>query len=124
MNEEMQGMAAMGVPQRQPQQAMQMTVQQVITLAKTGELRQLSIKDDTEAVVGFDGIAFAQDKSNKAFDVTKKQLALAVAAVSSSAFTFCTPVPKEPVIIPKGDCALPELNGTIRDALSIISVPA
>ena len=30
MNEEMQGMAAMGVPQGQPQQAMQMTVQQVV----------------------------------------------------------------------------------------------
>ena len=34
----------------------------------------------TEAVIGFDGIAFAQDKSNKAFNVSKKQLALAVAA--------------------------------------------
>lgn len=34
----------------------------------------------TEAVIGFDGIAFAQDKSNTAFNVTKKQLALAVAA--------------------------------------------
>ena len=34
----------------------------------------------TEAVIGFDGIAFAQDKSNKPFNVTKKQLALAVAA--------------------------------------------
>ena len=34
----------------------------------------------TEAVIGFDGIAFAQDKSNNPFNVTKKQLALAVAA--------------------------------------------
>ena len=34
----------------------------------------------TEAVIGFDGIAFAQAKSNKSFKVTKKQLALAVAA--------------------------------------------
>lgn len=34
----------------------------------------------TEAVIGFDGIAFAQDKENKPFSVTKKQLALAVAA--------------------------------------------
>ncbi len=34
----------------------------------------------TEAVVGFDGIAFAQDKTNKPFNVSKKQLALAVAA--------------------------------------------
>merc|ERR1711941_76901 len=36
--------------------------------------------DITEAVVGFDGIAFAQDKSNAAFNVSKKQIALAVAA--------------------------------------------
>jgi len=34
----------------------------------------------TEAVIGFDGIAFAQSKSNNSFSVTKKQLALAVAA--------------------------------------------
>jgi len=38
------------------------------------------VTDITEAVIGFDGIAFAQDKSNAPFDVTKKQLALAVAA--------------------------------------------
>ncbi len=38
------------------------------------------VTDITEAVIGFDGIAFAQDKSNKAFSVNKKQLALAVAA--------------------------------------------
>ncbi len=34
----------------------------------------------TEAVIGFDGIAFAQDKTNKPFNISKKQLALAVAA--------------------------------------------
>ncbi len=34
----------------------------------------------TEAVIGFDGIAFAQAKSNKPFNVSKKQLLLAVAA--------------------------------------------
>lgn len=34
----------------------------------------------TEAVIGFDGIAFAQSNVNKPFSVTKKQLALAVAA--------------------------------------------
>ncbi len=38
------------------------------------------VTDITEAVVGFDGIAFAQDKSNNAFNVSKKQIALAVAA--------------------------------------------
>ncbi|MBL6969930.1 MAG: substrate-binding domain-containing protein [Campylobacterales bacterium] len=37
------------------------------------------VKDITEAVIGFDGIAFAQAKSNKPFSVTKKQLLLAVA---------------------------------------------
>ena len=35
----------------------------------------------TEAVIGYDGIAFAQSKSNTPMSVTKKQLALAVAAV-------------------------------------------
>ncbi|MCP4971160.1 MAG: phosphate-binding protein, partial [Arcobacter sp.] len=35
--------------------------------------------DITEAIVGFDGIAFAQDKKNRSFNLTKKQLALAVA---------------------------------------------
>jgi len=34
----------------------------------------------TQAVIGFDGIAFAEAKSNKPFKVTRKQLALAVAA--------------------------------------------
>ncbi|MEA1914125.1 MAG: substrate-binding domain-containing protein [Campylobacterota bacterium] len=38
------------------------------------------VTDITEAVIGFDGIAFAQAKSNKPFSVTKKQLLLAVAA--------------------------------------------
>ena len=36
MNEEMQGMAAMGVPQGQPQQATQMTVQQVVDAIMQG----------------------------------------------------------------------------------------
>lgn len=38
------------------------------------------VTDITEAVIGFDGIAFAQAKSNKSFNITKKQLLLAVAA--------------------------------------------
>jgi len=38
------------------------------------------VTDITEAVIGYDGIAIAQDKSNKPFNVTKKQLLLAVAA--------------------------------------------
>ncbi|WP_419771477.1 MAG: PstS family phosphate ABC transporter substrate-binding protein [Candidatus Marinarcus sp.] len=38
------------------------------------------VTDITEAVIGFDGIAFAQDKSNKPFSINKHQLALAVAA--------------------------------------------
>jgi len=42
------------------------------------------VTDITEAVIGFDGIAFAQDKSNKSFSVTKTQLALAVAALVPS----------------------------------------
>lgn len=37
------------------------------------------VTDITEAVIGFDGIAFAQSKANKPFNVTKKQLLLAVA---------------------------------------------
>lgn len=37
------------------------------------------VTDITEAVVGYDGIAFAQDKTNKPFDITREQLALAVA---------------------------------------------
>ncbi len=38
------------------------------------------VTDITEAVVGYDGIAIAQAKSNAPFEVSKKQLALAVAA--------------------------------------------
>jgi phosphate transport system substrate-binding protein len=38
------------------------------------------VTDITEAVIGFDGIAFAQDKSNPVFKVSKAQLLLAVAA--------------------------------------------
>ena len=37
------------------------------------------VNDITEAIIGFDGIAFAQSKKNNAFFVTKKQLLLAVA---------------------------------------------
>lgn len=37
------------------------------------------VTDITEAVVGFDGIAFAHNKDNKPFSVTRKQLLLAVA---------------------------------------------
>ncbi len=38
------------------------------------------VTDITEAMIGFDGIVFAQSKSNKSFDVSKKQLLLAVVA--------------------------------------------
>jgi len=38
------------------------------------------VTDITEVMIGFDGIAFAQSKENKVFDLTKKQLLLAVAA--------------------------------------------
>ncbi|TLP39495.1 substrate-binding domain-containing protein [Arcobacter arenosus] len=37
------------------------------------------VTDITEAVIGFDGIAFAQDKSNADFSISMEQLALAVA---------------------------------------------
>jgi len=37
------------------------------------------VKDITEVMIGYDGIAFAQSKSNKAFNISKKHLALAVA---------------------------------------------
>ncbi|MBU3014450.1 PstS family phosphate ABC transporter substrate-binding protein [Poseidonibacter lekithochrous] len=37
------------------------------------------VTDITEAVIGYDGIAFAQSISNKAFDISKTNLALAVA---------------------------------------------
>ena len=50
---------------------------------KTKEFKMCAkngVTDITEAVVGYDGIALAQAKSNSPFSVTKKQLALAVAA--------------------------------------------
>ncbi|PIF03960.1 MAG: phosphate-binding protein [Arcobacter sp.] len=50
---------------------------------KTKELKlckKNGVTDITEAVIGFDGIAFAQAKSNTSFSITKKQLLLAVAA--------------------------------------------
>jgi phosphate transport system substrate-binding protein len=37
------------------------------------------VTDITESVIGYDGIAFAQSKSNAAFDISKSNLALAVA---------------------------------------------
>ena len=37
------------------------------------------VKDITEAIIGFDGIAIAQDSKDTGFNVTKAQLALAVA---------------------------------------------
>ncbi|WP_428026216.1 substrate-binding domain-containing protein [Arcobacter sp.] len=37
------------------------------------------VTDITEAVIGYDGIAFAQSKANPKFNVTREQLALAVA---------------------------------------------
>ncbi len=37
------------------------------------------VTDITEAIIGYDGIAFAQDKSNDSFSISKAQLALAVA---------------------------------------------
>ncbi len=49
--------------------------------AKEFELcKKNGVTDITEAIIGFDGIAFAQSKSNKPFNITKKQLLLAVAA--------------------------------------------
>lgn len=50
---------------------------------KTSEFKfceKNGVTDITEAVIGFDGIAFAQSKSNAPFSVTTKQLLLAVAA--------------------------------------------
>jgi len=43
------------------------------------------VTDITEAIIGFDGIAIAQAKANTPFNVTKKQLLLAVAAEVPSA---------------------------------------
>jgi phosphate transport system substrate-binding protein len=37
------------------------------------------VTDITESVIGYDGIAFAQDKANGAFNISREQLALAVA---------------------------------------------
>lgn len=49
--------------------------------AKELELcRKNGVNNITEAIIGFDGIAFAQAKSNTSFSITKKQLLLAVAA--------------------------------------------
>ena len=42
--------------------------------------QQNGVKDITEAVIGYDGIAFAQSKKNKHIDLTREQIALAVAA--------------------------------------------
>lgn len=50
---------------------------------KTSEFKlcqKNGVTDITEAIVGYDGIAFAHDKSNKQFGISKKALALAVAA--------------------------------------------
>jgi phosphate transport system substrate-binding protein len=38
------------------------------------------VTDITEAIIGYDGIAFAQGKSNALFDISRKNLALAVAS--------------------------------------------
>lgn len=38
------------------------------------------VTDITQAIIGYDGIAFSQSRSNKPFGLTKKQLLLAVAA--------------------------------------------
>ena len=38
------------------------------------------VTDITESVIGYDGIAFAQSKVNPSFDISSKQLALAVAS--------------------------------------------
>ena len=50
---------------------------------KTAEFKlcqKNGVTDITEAVIGFDGIAFAQSNKNPKFSVSKKQLLLAVAA--------------------------------------------
>ena len=49
---------------------------------KSSELElceQNGVKDITEVVIGFDGIAIAQSKSNKAINLTREQILLAVA---------------------------------------------
>ena len=45
---------------------------------------QNGVTDITESVIGYDGIAFAQSKSNAPFDVSREQLALAVAKLVPS----------------------------------------
>ena len=50
---------------------------------KTKEFKMCAengVTDITEAIIGYDGIAIAQAKSNKSMSLTKKQLALATAA--------------------------------------------
>jgi phosphate transport system substrate-binding protein len=42
------------------------------------------VVDITEVMIGFDGIVFAQTKKNKPFNITKKQLLLAVAKLTPS----------------------------------------
>jgi len=42
--------------------------------------RSNGVTDITEVMIGFDGVAFAQSKENKVFNLTKMQLLLAVAA--------------------------------------------
>ena len=42
-------------------------------------IKKNGVTDITEAVIGFDGIAFAQAKSNAKFDISRENLALAVA---------------------------------------------
>jgi len=52
------------------------------------------VTDITEIVIGFDGIAIAQSKSNKAINLTRKQILLAVAAeVPNKAGTALIPNP-------------------------------
>jgi phosphate transport system substrate-binding protein len=54
---------------------------------KTKEFKlceQNGVTDITEAVIGYDGIAFAQSKSNGAFDISRSDLALAVAKLVPS----------------------------------------
>ena len=41
------------------------------------------VTDISEAIIGYDGIAFAQDKANPKFNISRKNLALAVAIEKS-----------------------------------------
>ncbi len=55
---------------------------------------QNGVNDITEVLIGFDGIAIAQAKSNKAINLTRKQILLAVAAeVPNKAGTALIPNP-------------------------------